>query len=202
MRTHAELLDEQVDLAEERERVDELETHQQEAAEEDRQDEGQNLVVGQRAAKHADADETRTQQEQADVGAPDAAAVEVAFGQTELVDREIIDERGYQGQNNQCHASKELRPDDLPVRQRLGEQHLDGARAVFLGEAAHRHGGHEEKEDPRRDNEEAVEVGVLVVQHVEVALEHPKKQAGDEQKHHNHHNADQRAEEVADFFLI
>ena len=51
-------------------------------------------------------------------------------------------------------------------------------------------------------DEEAVEVGVLIVQHVEVALEHPKEQARDEQKHHNHHNADERAKEVADFFFI
>ena len=58
-----------------------------------------------------------------------------------------------------------------------------------------------EQEYPWSDDEEAIQVGVAEIQQVEVALEHPKKQAGDEQKHHNHHDADERAEEVADFFL-
>ena len=61
MGIHAQLLDEQVDMAKQRERVDELEADQEESAEEDRDDESQNLVVGQRTAKDANADEAGTE---------------------------------------------------------------------------------------------------------------------------------------------
>ena len=46
-------------------------------------------------------------------------------------------------------------------------------------------------------------VVMLVRDYLEYGLYtvHPKEQAGDEQKHHNHHDADQRAEKIADFFL-
>ena len=63
MGAHAQLLDEQIDLAEQRKRIDELEADEQKSAEEHRQDEGKNLVVGQRATENADADKACTQQE-------------------------------------------------------------------------------------------------------------------------------------------
>ena len=61
MGIHAQLLDKQPDMAKQRERVDELEANQQESTEEDRDDEGQDLVVGQRATEDTDSDEAGTE---------------------------------------------------------------------------------------------------------------------------------------------
>ena len=81
-----------------------------------RKNESQDLVVGDRTTENADADETRTQQKQPDVRTPNAAAVEIADGHSETINRKIIDESRYQGQQHQSHARKEFRHDDLPVR--------------------------------------------------------------------------------------
>ena len=201
MGRHAQALDEEVDGTEERQRVDKLKADVHEAAEEHREDEGQDLVAGDRRAEHAYGDEARAQQEQADVRAHDAAAVEVAHGEAETIDREIVHRRGDQGQEHQHHTSQELGQDDLPVRQRFGKQHLYGARAVLLSKAAHGDRRDEEQEHPRRQDEQTVKVGVTVGKQVEIALKHPKKQSRDQQKHHDDHDADQGTHEIADFFL-
>ena len=60
---HAQLLDEQVDLAEQRERIDELEADKQKTTKENWQDKSQYLIVGQRTTKNTDAHETRAEQE-------------------------------------------------------------------------------------------------------------------------------------------
>lgn len=201
MRCQSQLSDKQVDATKKRERENKFKSDVQKSAEENREDKSQDLVVGDRAAKHADGDETRAQQEKADVRTPDAATVEVADRQAETVNREIIDKGGNQGQQHQTDAGEEFGEDNLPVGQRLGEQHLDGARAVFLGKAAHGDSRNEEKEHPRRDDEKTVQIGIVRVQHIEIALEHPKEQSRDKQKHHDYHDAYQRTEEIAYFFL-
>ncbi len=119
-----------------------------------------------------------------------------------MIDREEIHKSGNQGQQDQGHTSQKLRPDDLPVRQGLGDQHLNGTRAVLFGKATHRDRRNKEEENPRREDKEAVQTGINGIQYIEIALEHPKKQARNQQKHHDHHDAHQRTEEVAYFFFI
>jgi hypothetical protein len=79
MRIHAQLLDEQIDPTKQRKRVYKLKAYQKESAKKDGDDKGQDLVVGQRATKHADAHETRTKHEEANIRAPDASTIKVAF---------------------------------------------------------------------------------------------------------------------------
>ena len=85
MGRHTQALDEEVDRAEKRQRVDELEADVHEAAEEHREDEGQDLVAGDRRTEDADGDEARAQQEQADVGTHDAATIEVAHREAQTI---------------------------------------------------------------------------------------------------------------------
>ena len=198
---HTQLHDKQVDAPEERQRIDELKTYVDESAEEHRQDESQYLIACDGAAEDAYRHESRAKQEKAYIGAQYAAAVDIADGHGEHIDGVIVDKGGQQGQQHEAHSSKEFGNDNLPIGERLGEKHLDGAGAVLLGKAAHGDSGNKEEEHPWGNDEEAVKVGEGVVEDVEVALEHPQEEACDEQEHHYHHDANQRAEEVDYLFF-
>ena len=202
MCSHAETLDKQVDAAKQGEREQKLEGDIDEPAEKYREDEGKDLVVRDRGAEDADGHEAGAQQEQADIRAHDATAIEVTHRQAKPIYREIIHCGRNQRQQHQGDAGQELGQDDLPVGQRFGEQHLDGAGAVLLSEASHGDCRHKEKEDPWSEDKQAIEVGVAKHKQVEVGLKNPKKQPRNQQEDHNDQDANQGADKIADFFLI
>lgn len=202
MSRHTQTLDKQIDAPEKRQGEEELKSDIDEPTEEHREDEGQNLVVGDRGAEDADRHEAGAQQEQTDIRSHDSTAVKVAHRHAQTIDREIIHRCGNQSEQHQGDTGKELRQDNLPIRQWFGEQHFDRARTVFLRETAHGDRRNQEEENPRSEDEQPIKVSVTIRQQIEIGLKNPKKKPRDQQKDHNDHDANQRTNEIADFFLI
>ena len=87
------------EVAEGVEGVDEGETEREDEAEQGGDDEGHDLVVGEAGGEETYRDERRAEEEQAEVGAPGAAHVDVAHGISDPIDGDDIDERRKQGDN-------------------------------------------------------------------------------------------------------
>ena len=179
----ADALDHEVGAAEEPHVVDGLEAEVDDGAEDGGDDEGDNLVVGEGAAEEADGDEGAAEEQETDVGAHDAAGVDVADGVAQRHDAEVAHQRGEEGDEDECPGGEEFGPDDGPVTEAAGEEQLEGAGALLFGEGAHGDGGDEEEVEEGSYEEHAVHAGISVVEDVEIAVEYPEHQAGEDEEH-------------------
>ena len=133
-------------VAERIERVDECEAEGEYEAEERGDDESHNLVVGEARREEADGDERCAEEEQPEVGAPGAAHVDVAHRIAYPIDCYDIDEGRQQRDNQQGEAGEELRPHNLHVGERQGEQEVHRAGTLFFRERAHGDSWYKEEE--------------------------------------------------------
>ena len=199
---YAEALHEEVGVAQDAHVVQALEAQVGNGTEQGCKDKRHNLVVGQRRAEEANGHEGATQQEQSDVGTDDAARVDVAHRVAKGIDADVAYQRRQQRDEYQSPRSQKLGKDDGPVAQRTSHEHLDGAGTFLFGQRAHGDGGDEEEVEERADEEEAVHAGIAVVEDVEVAFQHPQHQSGEHQEYRYRQIADERREEVGEFFFI
>lgn len=124
--------------------VDEREAEGEYKAKRGGDDEGHDLIVGQGGREEADGDECCAQEDQAEVGAPCAAHVNVTHRVAQKIDGNDIYQCWQQCNDQQGKAREELRPNDLHVGQGFGQQQVHRARAAFFRKRAHRYGRHQE----------------------------------------------------------
>lgn len=111
----------------------------------------------------------------------------------EAVGRPHVHQCRRQREGDERHGRHVLGQDDLQFGERLGEQHFNGARAPLLAEGAHRHGRHQEEEDPGAMKKRA-EVSVAAIE--QVAWEDPQEEPREQQEDRDDDVADERTEEA------
>ena len=144
------------EISERIERVDECKSEREDEAEQRGDDEGHDLVVGEARREESDGDERCAEEEQAEVGAPGAAHVDITDGVADPIDRHDIDEGRQKSDDQQGEAGEELRPYDLHVAEREGEQEVHRAGAFLLGKGAHGDGRHQKQEQELREVEKSL----------------------------------------------
>lgn len=162
----------------------EIEPHVEQEAEEGAQHKGDNLIVGEGTAEKADSHKHGAYAKQAQVRAQGGSAVDVALGLANAIQCNVVHEGGQQGEQQQDEGGQIFAQDDLPGGDGPGAQPFPGAGAELLGEGAHGEGGHQEEVKPRGPEEEDVQFGEELVQHV--AFQHPDEEAQAQQEHAHH----------------
>lgn len=143
--------------------ADEVEHLEKEKAQKGGQQKGHNLALRQRGGKQPDGHKGCGQKEQANVGAKDATAVQVARRGAQLIHREIVQQRRQQGKDDEREGGQKLAAHNLPVRQRARNEQLQRAGLHFLRKGAHRYGRNEKQEHLRRYGKERVQRGKAAV---------------------------------------
>ena len=113
-------------------RINEGESEEDDETEGGGDDESHNLVVGKTGREKPDGDEGGTQEEQSEIGPPRAAHVDVADRVAKEINGDDIDQGWQERNDQQSKAGAKLGPDNLHVGQRLGEQEVHGAVALFF----------------------------------------------------------------------
>ena len=94
--------------------------------------------------------------------APTGAAVERAEVPREPEHHERIERRRRDQEEHEAPGAEELAEDDLVVAHRQGDEHLERAAPLLLGEEAHRHDRHDEEREPAgHEREELRERGAI-----------------------------------------
>ena len=105
-------------------------------------------------------------EEQPEIGAPGAAHVDVAHGIAYPIDRYDIDEGRQQRDDQQGEAGEKLRPYDLHVGERQGEQEVHGAGTLLLRERTHGDGRYQKEEQELREVEKSLQISQPGLHHV------------------------------------
>jgi len=156
------------------------------------EDEGDDLVLGQRGEQGADREVGTGHQGAAEVAGHDNAPVRVA----EPADGEGERECQQQGETEKSPRGEKLAQHSVEGGQGQGEEQLDGAAPALLGPEAHAYGGDEEKVEPGVENEKALERGLVGLE--EAADEEGEADRGDEEDDEEHvgHRGAEVAEEL------
>ena len=182
---HAQLADRQLSVAQETHPADGLESEMHKCTHQCSQDEGHNLVVRQRAGKHADGHKRSPQQQQAQIRTHHSTGVHIAHRVAQCHNTEIAHYRRQQRDSHQHHTGKELGPYQGHLAQRLGKQQLHCTVALFLGQHTHGDGRDKEQIEERAYEEQPVHACIPIVENIEIRLKHPQHQSCKHKKHHN-----------------
>ena len=124
--------------------------------EEQRADEGDDLVLGQRGDEAGQREVGRAEQQRRDVATDDRPEVR----RTEERDIDDVARRHGEEQDQHDQARQELAEHEVDVAQRPGQQHLDGPELALLRPEPHGERRHEHDEPDRQEAEEGPQRGL------------------------------------------
>ena len=115
-----------------------------------------NLIGSKARCEYPNAHIGAGQEQQADVAAPCAAAVDVAYGFAQKDHGNEINEGWDEADGHQNQSAQVFCNHQTQIVDGSREQELNGSCAFFFREAAHGDGRDEEHEHPRRHHEEGI----------------------------------------------
>ena len=175
-------------------------THKTHHRSHNRQEERHKRLGRQRRSHQAQAGQRPRKHHQAKVTAPHGAEVDIPCRLAKHPEDRHIRQRRQQGHHGDGPRAQEFGQDHLSLGQGTCQQQFKRALPLLLRKRPHRHGRHQEHQDPRSQRKKARHRGHPAVQDVPSSRKDPQKQAGEQQEHRHNGVPHQGAEEAPNFF--
>ena len=159
-----------------------------------REQEGDDLVGGEAAGKNTDTDIRGTHQQRSQVTCPGCPVVDW----TDRGDGNVIGQGECEGYADQEKDRQEFSPYELHVGNRLGEDQFDGTAVSFLRNQSHGQCGDKEEQRPIGYPKECIHAGFTPEEDVPVPVE-PGKEACKPEEGDQHDVRQQRIEKGSQF---